>query len=461
MMRPNSIFALVTVAAVIASSAEDFPLTFRTIPAQDVMSFPGNVGSYGQLRLAKPTGLKREPKAISQHPLYGECADSSGGGVFLFRLDEFGGDGKGYDRLIVDLNQNGDLTDDSVAQRWSSPTDRRAIGAEQAMFGPLQVPADRLVAGGGPVYFAQAYLLNRPLGNSRRPVLELFLGQLTLKAGWYLDTTVRLGGVNYKVGVLDGNANAHLGDVSQVQTASNPAQKTWYFRPGDSLLVDANRSGKFADDVFQSATCPFGPILYLDSKACKVALTPGCKALRIEPWPEPLAELALQPRGDQVHDITLAWERSRGQWQLIRPTVAGGRVMVPPGNYRLYACNLLGKGPPGAHVMVSGTQRNPQTPVSVGLGKANTLVCGAPLEIKVTAAKAAARTQGLSFWNTGNAAAGGDTVVDINASVAGAAGEVYATFLAGDGFRSKPPKPTFSVVQAGGKTVATGNLEYG
>lgn len=226
MTRPTFVCALVMLAVGLAASAADFPLAFRTIPAQDVMSFPGNVGNFGQLRLDKPAGLKREPKAISQHPLYGECPDSPGGGVFIFRLDESRGDGKGYDRLIVDMNQNGDLTDDSVAQRTSPSSDRRATTAEQVMFGPLQVPADKTVAGGRPIYFAQAYLLNRQLASSRRPAQELFFGQLTLKAGWYLDTTVRLSGVNYKVGVLDGNGNFRLGDVSQVQTANNSAQKT-------------------------------------------------------------------------------------------------------------------------------------------------------------------------------------------------------------------------------------------
>ena len=49
----------------------------------------------------------------------------------------------------------------------------------------------------------------------------------------------------------------------------------------------------------------------------------------------------------------------------------------------------------------------------------------------------------------------------INANVAGAGGEIYSTFLKGDSFQSKPPKPTFTIVQAGGKTVASGNLEYG
>ena len=64
------------VAAAASASGEDFPLTFRTIPAKDVMSFPGGSGSYGLLQVAKPTKLRKEPKAMSRHPLYGECRDA-------------------------------------------------------------------------------------------------------------------------------------------------------------------------------------------------------------------------------------------------------------------------------------------------------------------------------------------------------------------------------------------------
>ena len=35
--------------------------------------FPRRLGHYGQLGLSKPTKLKREPKAMSRHPLYGAC----------------------------------------------------------------------------------------------------------------------------------------------------------------------------------------------------------------------------------------------------------------------------------------------------------------------------------------------------------------------------------------------------
>jgi hypothetical protein len=460
-MRLAFVYALVTVAAVFTASAEDFPLTFRTIPAQDVMSFPGGSGSFGQLRLAKPARLKREPKAKSRHPLYGECAIGASGAAFIFRLDESKGDGRGYDQLIVDMNQNGDLTDDSVAQRDTPPGDRRAALAEQFVIGPIQAPADKPIAGGRPIYYARVYIFNRQLMSSASQTPNLLFGQLTLKAGWYLDTTVRLNGVNHKVGVLDGDSNLRLGDVAQPLTSGNRAQTSWYFGTGDYLLVDADGSGRFQDDVYQSEVSPFGTLLYLGSRACKVGLAPGCKSLRVEPWPEPLAELTLHPRGDQVRNVTLAWKRPNGEWQLMRPTVTGGKAMVPSGDYRLYSCNLLRKGAPGDHLMLSGTQRNAQTPVTVSTGKGNNLICGAPLEIKVTAAKETASERGPLFKRLGDAFRDSDFMVPINATVVGAGGELYSTFLAGDHFQSKPPKPTFSIADAGGRTVAIGNLEYG
>ena len=305
-------------AAAMTASGEEFPLTYRTIPAEDVMSFLGGSGSYGQLGLTRPTKLKKEPKAVSRHPLYGECRDTSTGAALVFRLDESKGDGRGYDQLIVDMNQNGDLTDDPVALSATPAHERGATSPDQLRFGPIQAPADKAVAGGRPIYYAQVYVFNRQLLSSGQKAPNLFFGQLVLKAGWYLDTTVELNGLKQKVGVFDGNSNLRLGDVAQPETATSRGEKSWYFRPADYLLVDADGSGSFEHDVFQSEACPFGPILYLGTKAYKVALAPDCKSLRVEPWTEPLAEVALHPQGDQVRNITLAWEGPNGRWQLFR-----------------------------------------------------------------------------------------------------------------------------------------------
>ena len=130
--------------------------------------------------------------------------------------------------------------------------------------------------GGRPIYFARVYIYNRQFPGSGQEAQDIFIGQLMLKAGWYLDTTVDLNGRKQKVGVYDGNSNLRLGDVSQPQTyTERRKRRSWYFRPGDYLLVDTDGSGSFENDVFQSEAYPFGPILYLGGKPYKVALASG------------------------------------------------------------------------------------------------------------------------------------------------------------------------------------------
>jgi hypothetical protein len=455
MSKQAFVCALVTVAAIINASAEDFPLTFRTIPPQDAMAFPGGGGGRGWLRTAKPPRLKQEPKAVSHHPLYGEYGDGSEVGAFLFRLDESNGDGTGYDRLIVDMNQNGDLTDDAVSKRVPMPDERGRTQVNQPFFGPIQAPPGQTIAGGRPVYFAEARFFGLPVTASARLPQRPDVGLLIVAPGWYLETKVKLDGLEQRVGVLDADCNLRLGDVPQQVIFTNRGQTNWAFRSGDRFLLSTNGSGAFRNEAF------FGPILYLASKACKVGLSADNRTLQVEPWPEPLAEVALQPRGEFVYHLTLAWQRPDGHWQPLRPTVTGGKVLVPPGDYRLFASTLLGKGAAGGQVRLDGFQRTPQTPVRVDAGKVNTLNCGAPLQIKVTANAASGPTPGTWEKFFRRIAPGSGATLSINATVSGAGGEEYVNIFAGEDYKSRPPKPTFSIVQAGGKTVATGNLEYG
>jgi hypothetical protein len=455
-----SLCGALVVASAGSASGESFPLTFHAIPAKDVMYFPGGSGTYGQLSQLRPASLTKEPKAISRHPLYGVCGDTPAGSAFLFRLDESRGDGKGYDRLIVDLNQNGDLTDDPVSYRGGQAADRRLSGFDHVLFGPIQAPAEKALAGGRPLVFAYVYIFNRPLLGSERAGESVISGQVELKAGWYLDTTVTVDGLKQKVGVFDGDGNLHLGDISRPQYRTNRAEVSWYFLSGDNLLVDAASSGSFTRDVLQSKAYPFGSILYLGGKAYRVALAPDCKSLSVEPWKEELAEVSLRPRGDQVRTITLAWQQPGGQWQLIRPEVTAGKIMVPPGDYRLYACNLVGKNGTRDEIMVSGTQRIPQTPSNITAGKANTINCGVPLEIKVTAANSRAASRSILGEDTGGARAASEPGLRINANVVGAGGEIYSVFREGSDFRAQPPKPSFTIVQDG-RAIARGNLEFG
>jgi hypothetical protein len=461
MMKPI-FWCLVLVSIAITADAAEFPLTYRTIPAAEVMSFPGGYGATSQLRPMKPSALKREPKPVSRHPLYGDFHETPGGPGFLARLDESKGDGKGYDQLIVDMNQNGDLTDDAVVSRVVLPGERR-LGAQptsQVLFGPIQAPAGKMIAGGRPVYFAQAYISMASFPPGAEAVQNLYAGQLRLRAGWYLETTVDVGGLKQKVGVFDGDSNLRLGDVAQPQTYTSGGETMWFFRPGDNFLVDANGSGRFERDAFDTKARPFGPLLYFGAVPYKVTLTPDNKALRIEAWTGPLAEVVLQPHGDQVRSVTLAREQADDQWQLLCPGVVAGRIKVPPGNYRLSSAVLASQAGSQEGVMVSAFQRTPKEPFSFVQGKANQLRCGAPLDVKVTADK---RTP-ASWERPGTApkrSTDSDFVLTINATVRGGDGEIYAAFNKTGKGGGVPPKPAFTVTDAAGKKLVSGNLEFG
>lgn len=466
MIRSTFVCGLMAMAAVVTASAEDFPLTFRTIPAKDVMAYPGGYGTYGQLRLEKNGRLQKEPKAVSRHPLYGECPATADAAPFLFRLDESKGDGKGYDQLIVDMNRNGDLTDDAAVKPVALAGDRNTAASpmRERLFGPIQAPAGTTIAGGRPVYYAQAYITELPTLRSSQNIQNLYAGQLRLKAGWYADTTVELKGVKQKVAAYDGDSNLQLGDVAKARTyRGSGEEETWSFGSGDFLLLDKDGSGVFERDAFDSEASPYGPVLYLGASPYKVALSSDCKSLQAEPWPEALAQVSLQPHGDQVRSVLLAWERGSGQWQLVRAVVAAGQIKVPPGNYRLYSCELLGKGEPRDQVMASGNQRLTRKPVAFAAGEANALKCGAPLEIKVTANKRRPESRELNGGLQRNAPSAKDSeyVLTINANVVGAGGEVYSSYAKGERFKADPPKPTFTVLDNGGSKVANGNLEFG
>jgi hypothetical protein len=467
MIKATLVWGLIATAGFITASAEDFPLRFRTIPAQDVLDFPGGYGGLAELRFVRPAKLRSEPKAISRHPLYGETRETAGGISFLVRVDESQGDGKGYDQLIVDMNQNGDLTDDAPAPRVALPAPLKpsASASRRVMFGPIQAPADKMIAGGRPIYFAQGYI--NQLSSTWRlgeRAQNISAGYVRLKAGWYAEATVELKGVKEKVGVLDGDCNLRLGDVSEPRTYGGLGEEqSWYFPSADALLIDVNGSGAFEGDAFGSEECSFGPVVYLGATPYRVALTSDLKALRVEPWDQPLAEVSLQPNGAQVCSVTLAWEQPNKQWQLLSAGVAGGKIKIPPGNYRLYACQLIGKGSSRDEVMVSAFERIPKTPTKFAADKANTLRCGAPLEIKVTAQKRLPRSYELNSGDLRNPPLSTDSeyVLSINGNVRGAGGEVYSAFAKGPKFKEDPPRPTFTVTDASGRKVSSGNLEFG
>ena len=459
MIRPAIGCALALLGAAFAAPAEEVALKFKTIPAQQVVDFPGGLGSiYLPVHAGKPATVKKEPKTTSRRTLYSNFRSTAGGVSLLMRLHE-SQDGKGYDRLIVDINRNGDLTDDPIVGLVNMPSEPagKISPNRQLVFGPIVFPADKTIAGGRLIYFAHGYV--NSLASSQPPSS----GYMRLRAGWYLEGEVELEGAHHKIGLYDGDANFQIGDIGEPRTYTSAGQQSWSFGAADSFLMDVDGSGSFDKNGMQAENSPFGRVLYLGSKPYRVSVAKDCASMNIEPWPQvELATVSLEPQAKAVSYVSLAWEQPGGKWQLIRPNAADGKISVPAGNYRLYGCALAG-GAGQERVMTTGTQREPKTPVAFAPGQPNKLTCGAPLNVNVTTSiRAATRLDELLGRSSApTRIEPGARVVAINAKLTGADGEIYSTFGQGQNFTADPPKPTYVISDTSGKKIASGNLEYG
>ncbi len=459
MIRAAAVCTFAVFAVGIYATAETYPLAFKTVTAEQMDKLPGGYGLYGDLQGRKPAGIHKEPKPISRHALYGPTREDDSGPRYWYRLDESKGDGKGYDQLIVDVNQNGDLTDDPVVLRDTPVTRVRGRTAQPVWFGPIQGPEGKEFAGGRPVFYAQVSL--RPqLPNETDRVINGYMGSLRFKAGWYLEAALEVDGAKRKVAVYDGNNNLTLGEAPASESYQSGGQNYWYFRSADAFFVDANDSGLYEADRLETELRAFGPIVYLGAKPFKAMLEADCASLRLEPWTEPLAEVSIEPKGAEIGHLVLAWEHPAGKWQLMSPKVENGKTQVPPGRYRLYYCAVLGQKDGFDPVMAAGNQRSPKTPMKFEAGKANTLRCGGPVEVAATAEKKIPNNVELRDAESPGPQVS-DYIVRINANFRGADGEIFSTFVKGPRLADEPEKPVFRIVGADGKQLAKGNLEFG
>jgi hypothetical protein len=137
--------------------AKEYPLTLTPLTVEEAAALPAGAGVYAQLQLTKPAELKREPPGAAGQSIYGVIGRAQGNSGMIFRLDGTTGEKGGHDRLLLDLNQNGDLTDEAPIKVTGTPKIARSgsYTTETAWFGPIQAPAARRIAPGTPTYFAQ------------------------------------------------------------------------------------------------------------------------------------------------------------------------------------------------------------------------------------------------------------------------------------------------------------------
>lgn len=432
-------------AAAAATRAAEFPLQWKALSAEEAMASEDAKSIMAILRKTRPKAVAKEPKATSKSPLYG-LLEVDGDDAMVCRFDE-SKEGRGYDRLIIDFNRNGDLNDDPVAKALAKPARGPEI-SEPVLFGPIDLAMSKESPGWKPRYYVQAFVEGAGMG---------FLGIhgfMELHPGGYLETTVDLEGVKQRLAFVDSNCNARLGEKAALKCQKMGPMEMWMLAPCDGVLRDRDGSGEFDSEDFSDESELLSSLIYFGPVPYEIALAPGYKSVRIHPVEGELGEL-VAPAHKDICEIRLGRQVAKDKWEVIQPGLADGKFRVPAGTYRLYGCVLSGKAKDGSEVTATGLIESKADVIDVAAGGNATLACGTPVDLRL---KATSRVGGILGALFGL----GSLKYDFELQIVGAGGEVYNSFYQdSEENYFEPPPPQLRVSDENGVEVATGKFEFG
>ena len=423
--RTSLVLVAAGLGAVLNCGGSEFPLETVTFTASEGLVTPGVSGAL--LYLTPPEGLHEEPPAASSRPLYGTLDVGR-----ILRLDESQGTGRGYDRLLVDLNGNGSLADDKPYPALAAKRTQSASSMNRT-FGPVQMASSTNTDDGRPAFNATLTLYN-PQGLSKGLVTSgSAAGYLITKPASYLKARVELDGMTETVGFLDGNGNLRLGDTAQFADTARFKSRDWEWLRADYVFRDKDGSGKFERRRVRDELELFSNQIYFSGKPFKVSF-PASGRLRLEPVTE-VGTFAVTS-DCPLDSLVLLQRTPDAKWQVLVPQVINNKVLVPGGVYRLFSCSYsLTRG---KETFVGlGFANAAGQEYSVQPGQTVSLPCGPPLKATVTATPNPEAHPTLQTLIQGDLPA-----IILRAQLCGAGGETYTAFYRGPR-AFKPVAPRF------------------
>jgi hypothetical protein len=282
------------------------------------------MGQYDQCREAVDARATY-PKLRSEHPLYGAVSfprnpRPDAVGTYRYVLDESGGTGKGYDRLYLDVNRDGDLTNDQPLAAQSDAGPGRLLGyqgMQQVCFetARLDVPFD--AQGSRPLEFMPRLMT---LSSSTR--LLAFVPTKARRG------SIQLGGRAYE---------AILGHGYRIEG--------WFDHPNVNLHVIPAAEG---------SRRPMGrgyPLNYtqnINDSFYRFSATPAGDKLTVHPYTGPLGSLEVRVGDRDAGSIQIfGLLRSAtttvpvGAWADNRPLEPARSCRLPVGDYQLANLSVL------------------------------------------------------------------------------------------------------------------------
>lgn len=268
----------------------------------------------------EPDGeVRRYPTFKSDKPLYGSFqvggppTEPEAGFHYAFAVDESSGTGKEYDRFYIDVNRNGDLTDDSPAKPIENvPEDmqvRSSSVTAQAFFEPVKL---QVMPKDGPEQRLELMPRFFAYGEQRT-----YAALVPMKA---YTGTIRIG---------DQELNAVLGHARGIPG--------WYNHPDTALFLQS--TDQLDDSRYDSAQLK---MLHQMAETCyRVSAAPSGRKLFVWPYRGPLGTLEIKPGTRDIEKLIVTGSLESGE-SLIRLTEqaqsedksTAGSYRLPVGDYR-------------------------------------------------------------------------------------------------------------------------------
>lgn len=330
---------LLHVACQTCAAGAAVPQWLRYHTHQQVERIVGDVSSvHVEVVAEAPKGLKL-PALKHAEPLFAKWSAPMAKSGFVWMVLDGARKRGQHDRLIVDSNGNGDLSDDEAAKPFTA----HRYGAE---FSPVKVV---LPGEDGPVtYHLHASFYSQP--NYRRLSIE--------PACWY-EGDVRLGGKTWRCQLVDYNANGTFDDTSAKLSHSQVDR----IRLGTGDGLKTHFAGKYAQ---------------VEGALYEVAPARDGAFVSFTPRPDvPVGTVRLTAQVTRF--------RAAGENGLFTVESADGTGRLPAGSYSVYDWELERRDKSGALWKAQG--RGLPNPFVVREDKETKLACGEPLTASLKATK--------------------------------------------------------------------------
>lgn len=363
--------------------------------------------------------VRSEPAYEAPVPL--KAVVRLGSEEFAFALDAVGKRVAGYNRLYVDFNRNGDLTDDKPIDAIDV-SGTPAGGVVQSSFPPVAL---ELTIDGASVEYS--VLVSALCGQQPVP-----FASASVYAGVVLEGHIQQEGSKIRLVLVDHNSNGRFDDRVAIRLVGSRVVPT----EGDLLLINPNPKNVLSADAtmgkdrhYVSKTVCIGSYFYemdVSPAGDQVTLTPREMAVGYVTNPSPGYRAVAY--SDDFGVIMLGGSKDT-------------KIPLPPGqwrvaNYSIDASAFTG----GGRTAVTATCGESYPPVTVVKDEIVEMPFGAPFRARIAAGRVDGGRVSLSLYITG--------AVDEN---------VTSLFVNG----RRPPEPRFVITDSDGNVVHQGAFEYG